>query len=146
MVVVVPAVATAPGCGAWRCSPPSWPRWRRYWAAVLVVAAAAVAAAIPAGPPAAPPAINPMDPGRAHHPAGQRHPEVEGVQPGVEGPVMPQHRGDPPRQVHEGDGHQQLPHQVLRRLELGDGRELAQEGEGQGHGDELDCLLEPPPS
>jgi len=64
------------------------------------------------------------------------------VQPGVEGAVIAQHRGDAARQVHEGDGHEQLPDQVLHRLELADGGELAQEGEAQRHGDELHRLLE----
>ena len=65
-----------------------------------------------------------------------------GCAAGVEGAVMPQHRRHPSRQVHEGDGHQQLPDQVLRGFEGGDSGEVLQKGEGQGHGDELDRLLE----
>ena len=74
--------------------------------------------------------------------AGQGHAEVEGVQPGVEGAVVAQHQRAPgPARYMKAMAISNFHTRSLDRLELADGGELAQEGEAQGHGDELDGLL-----
>ena len=56
--------------------------------------------------------------------------------------MIAEHRRDAGRHVDEGQRHQELPDQVLHRLEGGDGGELLQEAEPQRQRDELDGLLE----
>ena len=56
--------------------------------------------------------------------------------------MIAEHRRDAGRHVDEGQGHQELPDQVLHRLEGGDGGELLQEAEPKRQRDELDGLLE----
>ena len=55
--------------------------------------------------------------------------------------MIAEHRRDAGRHVDEGQRHQELPDQVLHRLEGGDAPELLQEAEPKRQRDELDGLL-----